>query len=278
LHTGAELTWPGGTVPKHTPPAGTWGGVDFRPGAVPVIVNITDIDWHGENHQPYAGFTAPTMSNLMATFISTHARFVDITSSFADESQANELSDVSGSNVPTSAFGTVAGCASVQCCTGVNGAGRLNTTPSGNCRLNFLHSGGTGVSSAIAKAIQAIAIGTQFDINAKVSNDPANENGVDAVAAFMKGLRAMDEGDAAQGCPAQTAVDTNGDGIKDTFKNVRVGTPVCFEVIPKDNTTVSPLAIVQFYNAFIDILGQPGNIQLDRRTVKFLVPPGDSVK
>ncbi|MBL8613928.1 MAG: VWA domain-containing protein [Myxococcales bacterium] len=270
--TGEALLWSGGSVAAHTPAAGTWGGVDFRPGAVPVIVLITDIDWHGAGHDPYS-FTTPTMATLKAAFAARNARFVDITS--GDESQANELSDATGSAVPPGSFGTVGGCSATQCCTGVNGVGRAPTGPGGTCRLNFLHSNGTGVSNAVAKGIEAIAVGSTFDVTARPSNDPKNAGGVDATK-FIKALRAKDEGDAAAGCPANAAKDTNGDGIKDTFTAVKVGTPVCFEIVPAQNDFVPPSLAPQFYKAFIDVLGVPGNVQLDRRDVTFLVPPKDA--
>jgi hypothetical protein len=269
--TGEAILWSGGSVPAHTSPAGTFGAVDFRSSAVPVVVNITDIDWHGENHTPYS-FTAPTMATLKAAFAAKNAKFVDITS--GDESQANELSDATNSHVPVGSFGTVSGCSATQCCTGINGAGRAATGPGGSCRLNFLHSGGTGVTNAVVKAIQAISVGSSYDVTVKVSNDPKNANGVDATK-FIKALRAKDEGDAAAGCPAHAATDTNGDGIKDTFVNLTVGTPVCFEIIPAQNDTVQPALQAQFFKAFVDVLGMPGSVQLDKRDITFLVPPKD---
>ena len=269
--TGEALTWSGGSVPKHTPEAGMWGGVDFRPGSVPVIVNITDINWHGENNTPY-NFTTPTMASLKAAFAAKNAFFVNVTS--GSEAQADELSDATNSNLPHAAFAGMAGCAAGQCCTNTNGAGRAPTGPGGRCRLNFKHSNGSGVSTAVAKAIEAIAVGSTFDVKAIPSNDPANAKGVDATK-FIKALRAKDEGDAANGCPAHPAKDSDGDGVKDTFLAVKVGTPVCFEVIPQTNTTVPPEQIAQFYNAFVDVIGVQGNVKLDRRTVLFLVPPTD---
>jgi hypothetical protein len=262
-------SWPAGSVPAHTAPAGRWGGVDFRDGAVAVIVLITDVDWHGEGHDPYY-FASPTMASLKAAFVAKKAKFVNITS--GPEAQANELSDASGSNVPVGSFGVVAGCTATQCCTNVNGVGRAALGPGGSCRLNFLHNNGNGVSTGVAKAIEAISVGSTFDVTARPSNDPANADGVDATK-FMKALRAKDEGDPAQGCPAWPAKDTNGDGVKDTFVAVKVGTPVCFEILPQQNDTVPPKTSVQFFNAFIDVIGLPGNVALDKRTVKFLVPP-----
>lgn len=271
--TGEALSWSGGSIPQHVPSApGAWGGVDFRPGAVPVIVNITDVDWHGEGHTPY-DFTTPTMASLKNAFTSKNAFFVDVSS--GDQAQANELSDATKSNVPPSAFGGT--CATGQCCTGVNGAAVAPNGPGGNCRLVFRHSNGNGVGTGVVKAIEAISIGAAYDVKAIASNDPKNANkngGVDATK-FIKALRAMEEGNAAAGCPVAAARDSDGDGIKDTFVAVKVGTPVCFEVIPAKNDTVLPENQPQFFNAFVDVIGVQGNVQLDKRTVLFLVPPKD---
>jgi len=39
------------------------------------------------------------------------------------------------------------------------------------------------------------------------------------------------------------------------------------------NTTVPATLEPQFFNAFIDVMGLPGNLKLDTRSVLFLVPP-----
>ncbi len=242
---------------------GTFGGVDFRAGSVPVVVNITDAQWKDPSG-------VANTASLKAAFLATKAKFVAVTENSSNESQANDLSDATGSNVPPAAFG--AGCAAGQCCNGVNGAARAPNGPGGNCRLNFLSTGGNGVGSSVVKAISAIAVGTTFDVKAVPSNDPKNPKGVDATK-FIKTLRAMDEGNPAEGCPAAPAKDSDGDGIKDTFIAVKAGTPVCFEVIPAMNTTVPATLEPQFFNAFIDVMGLPGNLKLDTRSVLFLVPP-----
>ena len=267
--TGEALTWAGGSVAAVTPSPGHFGAVDFRPGSVPVVVNITDVNWHGEGNTPY-NFTTPTMASLKTAFTANNAFFVNITS--GDESQANELSDATSSNVPPAAFN--GSCGADKCCTGASGAARNPTGPGGSCRLNFLHSDGKGVSTGVVKAIQAISTGAAYDVKAVASNDPKNEKGIDATK-FIQALRAMEEGNAAAGCPAVAAKDSDGDGIKDTFLNVVVGTKVCFEVIPAKNTTVPPTNEPQFYNAFVDVIGVQGNVQLDKRSVLFLVPPKD---
>jgi hypothetical protein len=258
----------------HTPATpGAFGGVDFRSGSVPVVVEISDASWHDPSGNA-------SLAALKMAFSTAKAKFVNIADSGfspagGPEGQPNDLSDATSSNVPSTAFGTVAGCSAGQCCTGVNGAGRAPTGPGGTCRLNFLSSAGSGVSSGIVKAIEAIAVGSTFDVTANASNDPKNAKGVDATK-FIHALRAMDEGNPANGCPAAPAKDSNGDGIKDTFLAVKAGTPVCFEVIPAKNTIVPPELDPQFFNAFIDVIAVQGNLHLDQRSVTFLVPPQDA--
>jgi hypothetical protein len=255
-----------GVIPARTPAAGTFGGVEFRAGSVPVVVEINDASWHSPSGNA-------TMATLQAAFTSKNAKFVHVTDSgYGPEAQANTLSDATSSNVPPSAFTAGGSCSPGQCCTGANGAGRAPSGPGGKCRLNFLHNNGNGLGSSIVTAINAIANGSAYDVKAIASNDPKNPKGVDATK-FIKALRAMDEGNAAAGCPAAPATDSDGDGIKDTFTALKVGTPVCFEVIPAKNTTVPPEVDPQFYNAYVDVIGVQGNIPLDRRSVLFLVPP-----
>ena len=270
--TGEALLTGGASVAAVAPSSpGAWGGVEFRPGSVPVVVNVTDINWHGEGNTPYP-FATPTMASLKAAFVAKKAFFVNVTQTGADESQANALSDASGSNVTPADFG--GGCTAGQCCTGLSGAARAPSAPGGKCRLNFLHNSGGGLGNSIVKAISAIAVGTTFDVKAIAANDPTNKGGVDATK-FIKALRAMDEGNPANGCPAAAAKDSDGDGIKDTFTAVKAGTPVCFEVIPNKNTIVPPDVDPQFFNAFVNVIGVQGNLPLDKRSVLFLVPPKD---
>jgi hypothetical protein len=261
-----------GVIKAHTPAPGTFGGVEFRPGAVPVIVLITDANWNNPSG-------SATIATMTAEFKKNNVKFVGInTGSKLGVGQANTLSDATTSNLPPSAF--AGKCAAGQCCTGYKGAGKAPDGPGGTCRLNFDAGAGDGVSDSVVTAITAISVGSTYDITAVPANDPTNAPGpdgkpVDALG-FIKALRAMSEGDAANGCGPNTAYDSDKDGIEDTFKAVVVGTPVCFEVIPKMNETVPPLEVAQFFNAFIDVIGMPGSVNLgDRRTVVFLVPPKD---
>jgi len=261
-----------GVIKAFTPPALHFGGVAFRPGAVPVIVQITDADWHDPSG-------IATTANVTAEFKKNNVKFVGInTGSKGGTARANTMSDAVGSNLLPAAF--AGKCGAGMCCTGYKGAARSPDAAGGRCRLNFDAGSGDGVTDGVVTAITAISVGSTYDITAKPSNDPKNGAGPDGKPVnaldFIKALRAMSEGDPASSCPPNATYDSNGDKIDDTFKAVTVGTPVCFEVIPKMNETVPPLEVAQFFNAFIDVLGMPGSIDLgDRRTVVFLVPPKD---
>ncbi len=255
--TGAAV----GVVPKHVAPAPRRGGADFRPGALPVIVLISDASWH----DPSGGQTAAT---LASAFSAASARFVALTP--RDQPQAEALADATRSLVPPKAF---VGCATGQCCTGIGGAPRRPTGPGGTCRLEFIYDEGAPViGPQVADAITAIATGSMSDISARPRNDPANPDRVDATS-FIRALRAMEGGDAAQGCPPLAAKDTDKDGIKDTFIEAPVGTRVCFEVLPAVNTRVVSQDKPRFFKAFIDVQAGSGGVSLDTHAVRFMVPP-----
>jgi hypothetical protein len=248
-------------MPDSIPPAPSYGGVAFRPGAVPVLVLVTDATWHDPSG-------SATMTNTIAAFKAHNAKFVGLLVGSAPLPQGQTLSDATGSNLPAAALG---------------GTCPTTTAAGGNCRLIYpVGYDGSGISTSVVKAIQAISVGSTYDITYKLANDPTNKasdgSAVDATQ-FITQLRAMGEGSVADGCdPSKykyTTKKTNPANAKDdTFVAVTVGTPVCFEVIPKTNTTVKAAASAQFFNAFINMVGEPGDVDLgDQRTVVFLVPP-----
>jgi hypothetical protein len=263
--------------------------MDFRPGAVPVVVNITDANWHNGVGANYSGFTAPNLAQLTNAFKAANAKFVAINTNTAPDADSNKLSDDTNSRVPPSAFdgaGKPAGCGAGQCCTGTNGAG---VAPVGGlCRLNFRASStGTGVGTSVVNAIKAIASGSVYDLLPEITNDPTNADGVNAVDAFMDRLEAVAPGEA--GAPAECAgTPRKSDPSKpynDMIGGITAGKQVaCFKVIPKKNMTVKPKDVAQFFKAQIRMRGvTPGTTPVtgttptidlgDERTVLFYVPP-----
>ncbi|MCC6811576.1 MAG: VWA domain-containing protein [Deltaproteobacteria bacterium] len=255
-----------------TEQVGTLGGVGFRGGSLPIVVWITDADSHnGEPSTVYSYTQAATRAGAMAALTSKRIRVIGVMTSTNAKKDLDIA--VSGTNavVTPSAWGPVGGgrpatCAATQCCTGASDAG-VAPDANGKCPLLFtVGSNGSGLGSAIVKAIEVLTTFGIIDISAKVNDDPS-----DAVntASFIARMPVNVGGGA---CTVLPAVDTNGDGHKDTFTAVQPGNSVCFDVVPAVNTIVAPIATPQIFRATISVVAD-GVSELDARNVFFLVPP-----
>ncbi|MEZ4403243.1 MAG: hypothetical protein R3B06_24675 [Kofleriaceae bacterium] len=138
----------------------------------------------------------------------------------------------------------------------------------GNAPLVFNGSGSTA-ATAIENGIRTLANGVPLDLAAAASDDPADA--VDAVAAFIDHLETLQLGTPA--CANMlTDRDSNGDSFPDAYDNVRAGTPVCWKLFSKQNTTVPATNAPQLFKATVTVTGD--NVTtLDTRDVYFLVPP-----
>ncbi len=178
-----------------------------------------------------------------------------------------------GAVVPPEAWGPAgsrpAGCGVGTCCTGINGAGE--TPQGGQCPLLFRINGstGAGLGDSVATAVGVLTTYGLIDIGALAQDDPADS--VDAVASFVDKIETNNSvgGICATGL---TVADVNSDTINETFTNVNPGTTVCFDVVPKMNTTVMPLSTPQMFKATIVVEGDQVTT-LDTRDIYFLVPP-----
>ncbi len=128
---------------------------------------------------------------------------------------------------------------------------------------------GAGASTAIEDGIRALANGLPLDVNAVTADVPGDA--VNAVTAFVDHIQTLQLG-TAQCANGLSDVDTNGDTFKDKYLQIRTGTPVCWKVVSKPNTTVPATNQPQLFRATITVFGD-GVTQLDQRDVFFLVPP-----
>ncbi len=137
------------------------------------------------------------------------------------------------------------------------------------CPLIFTVDGqGNGLGNAITRAIAVLASYAPLDIGNRITDDPSDS--VNAVVAFVDHLEATPA--AGSPCANIPAVDTNSDSYLDTFPDATPGTTVCFDVIPKTNTTVPATEVPQMFQATITVTGDAVT-DLDSRDVYFLVPP-----
>ncbi len=248
LATRTQL-WAGAAPPGCA--AGRLGFACFRSDAVPVVVIVTDAISQNYPGTTYSGVSGPppTYASAMAALSGLGARVVGISSGGTDVrsmliamSAATDTRDSSGSSDPF--FFQVA-------------------------------SNGTGLTTSVVDAIENAAE-VPIDVSARATDvvDPGET--VDAVAAFVDYLETRTS--AAPGLTCTTGFTTidrpgiDGDSVPDTFQNVRPGQPVCFDIVPRMNTTVMPTLDPQLFRARIDVLGD-GFTPLDNRDVYFLVPP-----
>lgn len=216
----------------------TFGYGCFRVGALPVVMLVTD----EPPFSPYS-WENPLWSNVVPEYTAKQARLMGVLGSDTTLEVRNELELMA---TQTDAVDAGNGNAPIV----VNGAG-------------------TGAAAGIGNGVLALANGVPLDLNAVVTD--VTGDAVDAPAAFIDRIQTS-QVSSAQCTMGLTDIDTNGDTYKDKYLGVRTGTPVCWKVVAKQNTTVPPTQNPQLFQARVTVYGD-GITQLDQRRVFFLVPP-----
>jgi hypothetical protein len=238
-----------GSVPARTSCAGspaanagygTFGYPCFRQGALPVVLLATD-------EPPISSgdtWKSPTWAQTLPYFTATKAKLVGILGS-----------GVAGTSVDTDMQQMASSTGAVDA--------------ANNNRPLVFNGADANAATAIETGIRTLANGLPLDINAFSVDDPSDA--VDAVTAFVDHLQTLQLGTAA--CAnGLNETDTNGDSFADKYLQVRTGTPVCWKVVSKQNTTVPATDVPQLFRAKVKVYGD-GVTQLDERNVFFLVPP-----
>jgi len=218
----------------------TFGYPCFRQGALPVVLLATD-------EPPFGGgdtFATPNWTSVVKpAFLARKAKLVGI---LGDGLSGTTTADLQQMARDTGAVDAL----------------------NGNAPLVF-NGSGANAAAAIQTGIITLANGLPLDISATTTDDPADT--VNAISSFVDHLETLQSGTVA--CAnGLTDVDTNADTFKDKFVQVRTGTPVCWKVVSKQNTTVPATEAPQLFRATVTVHGD-GVTQLDTRDVFFLVPP-----
>ncbi len=130
----------------------------------------------------------------------------------------------------------------------------------------YAQGGEASVTTAVTQAIQNIARNVPIFVSIEAVDLPEDDG--DALQ-FIDQLVVNTEG---EGCSmVRSVADTDGDGAPDAYPSILPGTPVCWDVIPRENDRVEPTDAPQIFRARIVVRGD-GSV-LDQRTVYFLVPP-----
>ena len=150
----------------------------------------------------------------------------------------------------------------------------VDSSGSPNSFVIGISSSGSGLGSAVVDAIER-ASAVPIEVSAQAVDRAVGGETVDAVNAFIDHLEPRGSGAAGLTAGGLSTYDRGGidsDAFPDTFRNVRPGQPVCFDIIPKTNATVMPTLSPQIFEAQINVIGD-GFTPLDDRVVYFLVPP-----
>lgn len=212
----------------------------FRPGSLPIIVMVTDVNMHNGpgGSAPYVGITPEphTFPQAVSALRMIGARFIGVA--------------VNGAGTGRGEMEMVAEMTGT-----VDGSG----SP-----LVYDASGGT-VSTSILDGIGALTGGVAQDVTTRTENVPGNPDEFDATL-FIKSIRAVEGYDAA-------GIAGAGYGSKDdvSFYDVIPGTQVEFE-IDFWNDVRPPAISAEIFQARIIVVGN-GVADLDGRNVYIIVPP-----
>ncbi len=236
-------------------PAGYVGYPCFRPGAIPIIILITDSAFHN----------GPGATNLYGTDVTpTPPYYLEAVAALNDIHAKVLPINTSGGGVDDSDTD----CTSIATDTGaVTSSGPLVITADTD---------GSGLGDNVVTAVETLAVGVPMDMAAVGRDDTTDD--VDATVFIDKivpNILGGEEDPMHPGVICFGGLDTgdaDSDGTADMFVDVLPSTPVCFDIFPAENTTVPPQGVPKLYMAYIDVVGD-GVTVLDTRTVYFLVPP-----
>ena len=285
IATGEGLLGPGATnVPAN---ATGIGGVGFREGTMPVIVNITDAISHDtDNNTCGEQYTVASVTAVahgetetMTALNDICARVIQVATqsgaSCTPQADGRVWNVATGAVVPPEAWdvaGHPPGCAVGQCCTGINGAGQA-PNGAGLCPLTYLAAAnGTGVDNSIVSGIEMVALYSPFDVTREWDGGLTDQDGVAlpmgfTTADFIKSVTPSSHG------PVPVPGVANPVLTATTFEGVVPDTDVTFAV-EAFNDFVPQGPDPRLFVANIRVLADDCG-ELDSRDVFILVPPAE---
>jgi hypothetical protein len=259
--TGEGVSWPGGAIPPKS--CGTIpdeigmrrGYPCFRPGALPIIVYVSDAPLH--DPVP-AGWPLNTSEGISCTYTDVPTAHTYDQALAALRGIGARVVSLSTDYIPSNpTYPATAHMCNIATDTG---SVRADGTP-----LCFeAGSAGTMIDSAVVNAIAELVGGTPQDVSTRTENVPGNPDEFDATR-FIKAITPVEgyrDGIAGTGYASMDAT---------TFYGVIPGTTVEFDV-DFWNDVRPPAPVAEVFVARIIVVGN-GVADLDSRDVYILVPP-----
>jgi hypothetical protein len=225
---------------------------------VPIVVLITDAPFHNgpADIYPYVpsnlgGHTPPTYSEAVTELLDANIKVICINSGGTyGEAHCEQIATDSGA-----------------------------VDSSGDPLYFSIASDGSGLGTEVVDAVGELATAVPIRVDAIVEDDPSDMT--DAVAAFVDSVETNTSGasiwdpilEEMRTCTSGLSVGTPGTApTVDYFETVDPGVSVCFDIIPKHNTTIPATTVPLRFQATITIWGDEYT-PLDARDIFFVVPP-----
>jgi hypothetical protein len=264
LYVTATADVSGTGLPAASCGAGYLGYPCFRPGAIPIVIQIGDEPFCDQPFPwapPSGGCTCnprKSVADAYNALNTIHAKYIGVDTSEdacspmdpCPRTQMEEIAMHTGSHDGVSLFV-------------FDGA-----------------SDGTGLGMEIVDAVSALAGSVPLDISAKaIDVEDWPGEAVDATVFVDRIVPNTAGGVADPEDPTRVCVgglatgDYDGDGTHDYFDGVTPGTVVCFDIVAAMNTTVERIPDEpQLYTAIVQVVGDLITL-LDEREIYFLIPP-----
>jgi hypothetical protein len=268
------------------------GGVEFRPGALPVVAMVTDASFHslGEPMRTCSGAatdytgavamaahsradTTAALKNLCARVVGVSIHLLTDENCIATK-DLTQLATDTGALVPPEAWnggaGRPMGCAAGQCCTGIGGAGEPPNA-GGLCPLVMkVATGGTGTAGQLAQGITQLAQFSPSEVSLSKIGGMTGEDGSalpagKTTADFLLPVKAVDGLPPAMPAGLKTPVVSG-----DHFTGVIPGSTVRFTLDAK-NDFIPAGTRPQVFKTKVQVLAS-GCAVLDEREVHVVVP------
>lgn len=270
---------------------GAVGYACFRADAVPIVLLVTDAEFHNgpDDENAYTDLMqpAPTYQQAVDALRAIKARVISIgVGPYIDEDTSFTLpvgrpigGGIWGGRPAMPAMPapmTLTAREQMERLSADTGAADATGKP-----LFFaVDENSAGLDGRVVDAVRAVAQQVPISVSAVVRDDPSDS--VDATQLILRvepnvAGGVADPMDPTRVCQGGLKTeDRNMDGAADTFVEVLPGVPLCFDVVARENTTVPAAEMPMVYKAFIDVLGD-GKTVLSTREVFFLVPPSSPV-
>jgi len=282
--------------------SGRIGGAWFRPGALPMVVHVTDalshdasipscIDGNCWTSDYPSSYNDHSRSQALAAVQAVGARVITVQSWYgypyqnfdtAITGQMQEISQSSSAVVPVCAFKTGATtwrCGANTCCDGTIASGT-------DCILRYtISTSGSGLSEAATDGIDAIVKYSTFDVYNDKRDD--GDPGTPDTSLFLTRIVANTPDDSfkppdepERSCwPIPTPGPVGGSAWNDGFYEFATGTSHTLQEGAKlyftvfaQNTTVPETDVPQSFLAYIDIIDDTTSALLDTQEVLIIVP------